>query len=326
MAGLAGNPAGGGKGREEVVDRHQLGARARLQSSRPAGQARDADAALEHIGFAGAQRAVVRAAGAGAAVIAQKQHQRVGGDIFLFETPDDPAHAAVERIHHGQIRPTLGILDGVVFGEQVRGRLERPVRRVPGHVEEEGTLFVAGGDPAVGAGGEKVRGVAGFAHGDAVALPVDAAVALVLEVVDGAVQVPVEMAEAARAGQMRHVGMPEVPFSDYRGLISGGVENVRHGRLGGRQPVGGPGPHHGVPQPEPDGVAARHEAGPRRRAERKRVEAVEAHPLAAEPVDVRRLAFAALVAQVLPAEVVGEEDHHVGALWRRLRAGPPRTR
>jgi hypothetical protein len=65
-------------------------------------------------------------------------------------------------------------------------------------------------------------------------------------------------------------------------------------------------------------VLARLQIGPRGRADRPCIELRESHPLAGQPVDVRRFVEAvAVTRQVRPAEIIGQDQDDVGRALRR---------
>ena len=69
------------------------------------------------------------------------------------------------------------------------------------------------------------------------------------------------------------------------------------------------------------GVTARHQLGPRRRANRHSVKRFQPHAVACELVDIRGLDIAAAITQVRVAKVVGKDDDDVGFRVCGLRDG-----
>ena len=146
-----------------------------------------------------------------------------------------------------------------------------------------------------------------------VAEPVEHAVLVVGEVIQLADHRAVLVVEAALPRPILLVGVAEMPFADDRGLVAGLLEALRHEPLGGVQAVGGDGGNDGGLQAVAERIAAGHQRRARRRAHRLHVELRELRAARGERVDVRRLDVrAAVEADILPAEVVGDDVDDVG--------------
>src|SRR5207244_8890994 len=104
--------------------------------------------------------------------------------------------------------------------------------------------------------GEQKGAVAFIATNLVVAVPIEAAVAQVREVIEGAVVMTVLMIEAAPRRQILGSEVAEVPFAADRRLVAGLPERLRQRALLHRQAVLGPGTDHAALQTLPQGVAA----------------------------------------------------------------------
>ena len=133
---------------------------------------------------------------------------------------------------------------------------------------------------------------------------------------------------AVEAAALRAHGrlVAQVPLARDRGGVAMGLEELRERRgrqahaLGQRHAIA----HDPARPPDPRRVAAGHERHPRGRAHGGAgVEVRQAYALRGEPVERGRAQLGVPVAtQVLVAEVVGQDQHHVGALLgRRGEAG-----
>jgi len=141
-------------------------------------------------------------------------------------------------------------------------------------------------------------------------------VLLVREVVELADQRAVLVVEAALPRPVLAVGVTEVPLADDRGVVAGRAESLRQQPLAGVEAVGVAGEDDRCLQSVAERIAAGHQRGARRRAHRLRVELVHPRATAGQLVDGRRADVGAVVAHVLPAEVVGHDVDDVGLLRR----------
>ena len=106
--------------------------------------------------------------------------------------------------------------------------------------------------------------------------------------------------------------MAEVPLADDGRRVAGLLQGLRQRALLQRQAVLRPRPDHADLQPVPHRIAARHQGGPRRGADRLHVELLEPRARRRELVEVRRLdLLAAVEADVGIAQVVGQDEDDV---------------
>ena len=115
------------------------------------------------------------------------------------------------------------------------------MRGVEGNVEQP--RFTGGGlaNEARRFRSDQIRSVAGLAYRAVVIVPVDFAVALVREVVDRAVIVPVETGEAVRQRQELAARVPQMPFACHDSLpISARRQQLRQRGLPGRKAIARP--------------------------------------------------------------------------------------
>ena len=153
-----------------------------------------------------------------------------------------------------------------------------------------------------------------------VAEPVQHAVLVVREVIQLADHRAVLVVEAALLRPILLVRVAEVPLADDRRLVAGLLEALRHEPFGGVQPVGRDGRNDGGLQAVAEGIAAGHQGRARRRAHRLDVELRELRAARGQRVDVRRLDVrAAVEADILPAEIVGDDVDDVGFAFTRIR-------
>ena len=181
------------------------------------------------------------------------------------------------------------------------------MRRGQGNVEERGTRSVALLQQPHGLVCQEPRRVALFPDRLAVALPVVASAVIVVPVADASGQIAVEVLEAPGLRPVVREGVAEVPFADHHALITGLRQVLRQDLLVEPEPV-----RVVLPDRHVDAQAhrrlARHQAGTRGTACRLDVEAVELDPICGETIDVRRADLAAVIADVLPAEII-RQDH-----------------
>ncbi|MFO0875344.1 MAG: hypothetical protein U0575_15435 [Phycisphaerales bacterium] len=160
-----------------------------------------------------------------------------------------------------------------------------------------------------------------------VAEPVDHAVLCVGEVVDLADQRAILVIEAALTRPVLLVGVAKVPLADDRRLVPRLLERLRKQPFVGREAVGvARGNDRGL-KAVAERIAARHQAGPRRRAHRLDVELLDARAGGGEAIEVRRPDVGTVETDVLPAEVVRDDVDDVGpGRGTDLRDGAARCR
>ena len=288
-----------------------LGADARGDLPRPAHDRRDADAALEHRVLAVVQRRV----GADAprrAVVGAEDDQRVFAQPEFVEGRQDPADPLVEPVHHGFVK-AVGL---VLLEEFLRGGQGR-VRRVEGHLQEEGFARIALPELADGFVGEQ-RGRIPFLRDRLVVTPPvrPPARVEVLEVIQFGPHEAIEMLEAV--AQRPGVGA-EVPLADQRGRVAGLLQG------GGerRRPLGDAllARAHHVDHAETPRHHPGEKRGAGRTADRVAVEALELDALLRQLRQGRRRHPRVMVAHAVPAQVVGDEQQHVDRAGRLLGLG-----
>ena len=225
------------------------------------------------------------------------------------------ADAGVEALDHGGVEceETAVGKDAAVFLDEFERGFERVVRGVEGEVEEEG--FFGGGiaaDELDGFGGELV-GVVAFARDDDRRL-----------VVEGLFYVPKagcadegtpEFVEAVRARPV-FLGVADMPFADEAAAVAGGLQGFWDGDRGvvegedGDVAAGVGAREFG--HTDAMRVAAGQERGAGGRAHRRGGAVVrELHALLGEAVEVWRVDLRAVMTEVSPAEIVGEDHDEV---------------
>ena len=137
---------------------------------------------------------------------------------------------------------------------------------------------------------------------------------LVRKIVDLADQRAILDVETALARPVFGIGVAEVPFADDRGLIARGLQRLRQQVLVGRQAIGVVRRDDRGLQAVAERVAASHQRRSRLRTERLGVEFLEPGAAGGERVDVGRLDVGAVVADVLPTLIVGDDVDDVGRL------------
>jgi len=165
-------------------------------------------------------------------------------------------------------------------------------------------------------------------HGDVLVEVVAGAVRVgrfVREVIDRAAQHSEELVEAV--ARWIELGFPtEVPLADQRGLVARAAQQRRDRRMSVRDPDLRRSPAERLLETHAQAlrITARDERAARGRADRCGcVVARELEPLSREPVEYRRLVVgAAIAAQVAVAEVVGQDEHHVGPRGLLRMRGP----
>ena len=161
--------------------------------------------------------------------------------------------------------------------------------------------------------GDQIGAVAGLVDRLLVVEPVDLSVALVREVVEAPAEVTDEARETALQGVVLPARQTQMPLADEAAVLVAGLgEHLRdESRLGIETVVVVP---HNDPahHPVPDRMPAGHQARASRRADRGHVEPIELDALRGDAVDVGSGDVAAVEADIAPAEVVGNDEHHVG--------------
>ena len=238
---------------------------------------------------------------------------------LLVDRRDDLADRLVHRRDH----PRIGPARLRQLGVRLLVLLRDLVRRVDGverDVEEQRPRRVVLGDPAATASrASRCVLYPSSRRLAVVAMPVEAAVADVGEVVERAVVVAVLVVEPAPRRQVLGPEVAEVPLAADGRLVARLLEGLRQRPLLQRQAVLRPGPDDADLQAVPHRVAARHQGGPRRRADRLDVELLEpCAPAAASLSRLGVLISLAVPADVGPAQVVGQDEDDV-----RPRPGPP---
>ena len=326
------------EGREEVEadDRLTVDLPA-FQPVRPVHDERDADAALEVEALGPAERPVAARDGrvADAAVVAHEDDEGVVVDAVGGEPVDHRPDPAVDRRHHGRVdagAEVFDVGDGVhVLAGRLQGRVGRVVREdeeergvaarvtvdeVDGLVREHVGQVVVDLDhlaPAVdlapGAGARRPVGVEHRLGGAS------------REVRRPAGEQAEVLVEAPRQRLLRRPPA-EVPLADVAGRVAGPAHEVAEGPFVRRQPDLDVAARRVELVAVALGVAAGHQPRPRRAAHRGRdVGGGEPHAVAGEPVEPRRPHDgAAVAAEIAPAEVVGDDENHVGPR-RRLGGG-----
>ena len=351
-----------GQRRVQIGLRHGGGGvRTRLDHPRPPHQERDAVTALVNFALHAAPVAVravavpviprdagvmdvILDAGAEAlharAVVRGEEQQRVVADA-----------GAVEGVEHLADRP-VHLRHQVAVGTEARRAAEAlggDQRHVGSHqreVEEERGFFLRGpvdeGHRLLGQAVEHLFAVeeVGRSGGEPIVADID--FGLLLEVAHQ----PEELVEAAVDGTVRDRAREvdvvvvlrgldprqggkvpaQVPLADRRGAVPVRLQQRAQRRAVGLDQRGDPRQKNASLQPRPPRVPSREEPVARRRADRRRrVRVGEAHALVGEAVDAGRGHRRGRIHRpdVAPAEVVGENDHHVR---RRAGRGPGRVR
>ena len=290
----------------------------------PAGEKRHAEAAFGQAEFVAAVRTVGKVGALGTVVIEFGARAVIGGendegvlrDLEFVERGEHLADAGVETLDHRGVKgeETAVGEDAPVFLDELERSLERVVRSVEGEVEEErffGRDIAA--DELDGFGGELVGVVAFARHGDR------------RLVVERLFYVPKagcadegapEFVEAVRARPV-FLGVTDVPFTDETAAVAGGLQRFGNGDRGvieredGDVAAGVGAGEFG--HADTMRVAAGHERGAGGRAHRRGGSVVrELHALLGEAVEVRRVDLRAVMTEVSPAEIVGEDHDEIG--------------
>ena len=307
------------------------GVTAGRQARRPARQQRRPDASLEHGSLAAAEPGVV--AVAVRSVVDQEDDERVLGETQFVQPRHQSADVVVDVADHrvAACQPVEDLLAGlvgigkrraqvclpVVLQPVLRNVVERAVGRVRRHVGEERPALPGGLLHELERGVEvDVRAVAGrllavsVAKQHRVRVPALAA-GRVGGLADAAAAVNQALLEAL-VHRAHRVGVAQVPLAEDAGGVAGVPELLGDGDLLRL--------HHRPADVGVDGagavvVAARHQRGARRRADRADVEALDLSALRRQGVEVRRPEDrVAGEAEVAVALVVGHDEHDVGWL------------
>src|SRR5690606_9605395 len=132
------------------------------------------------------------------------------------------------------------------------------------------------------------------------------------EIVDRAVVMTEELGEAAPQRVVFHIGMSEMPLAeDAAVFVSGSGQAVSERFFSRIEPALAPRRIDCSHRPVADGVTAGHQPRAGGRADRVNVKAFELDAFGGELVDVRRPYFAAVEADVVKTEIVGEQDDDV---------------
>ena len=142
-----------------------------------------------------------------------------------------------------------------------------------------------------------------------------------------AVEAPGQRPGGARRGHVRLVLGGQVPLADGVARVAGRAQDLGQVAVFARRlaPVAGIAdrqvghPAHAAAMV----VAAGQQAGPGRRAQRRRVEVREPDPAGRQAIDHRRLDVGAVAAQLRVADVVEHDEKHVGRPGRRGRLRRP---
>jgi len=209
--------------------------------------------------------------------------------------------------------------------DQCFWRLQRTVGRVEGDIEEERLRRVPTRDDAGCLRADQVRAVALFMQGLAIALPIDASEPCMPVVVDLPEEMAVEVVEAAAIRRMTDMGMTQMPLPDDGRLVTRLSKRLGEQLFARGQSEIIPLPDHSENQTRSQGGSTREQRGAGRRADRLRVESIELDALSSEGIDVRRLDRSTVIADVVPPEIVREQDHDVGRTRRAGTRGPEQS-
>lgn len=194
--------------------------RARRERARPARERDHAHRALVERVLALAQRPVVAAEVRIGSVVAREHEQRVLARPASIERRDDPADRAIEARHllgasPARLRERLSIQ-----ASAIDRRLRRRVRHVERDVEEQRRVERLRADHALGFARDQLGRVAGLDRRLAVAMPVEAAHALVRVGVDQTAVGAVVVVEPAGERQVAALALPEVPLAEHHGVVA----------------------------------------------------------------------------------------------------------
>ena len=245
--------------------------------------------------------------------------------VAFVQRVENAADLDIHRVNHRGIGAARLVGDrGILVEVFLRGLIRR-VRSCEGEVQEQRRFWILLVDQPNGFVPEEGRVIALLLDNLVVPVPVLDAVRLVLEMIDLADQRPVELVEPALPRPELGLGMAEMPFADQGGVVSHLFERLRQQPLVGRKAVLAARRDNRGLQPVAQGIAPRHQSGPRRGAHRLSVELEELDSGFGEAVEVRRLDVGTVEADVFPAQVVGNDvkDVRQGRLLRRRPALRP---
>src|SRR5262249_5743678 len=131
-----------------------------------------------------------------------------------------------------------------------------------------------------------------------IAMPVEAPVALVSEVIKRAVIMSILVQKSALRRQIGSLKMPQVPLAANGREVTRLLQRLRQRPLLQRQSILGPRPHDANLQAVPHRVAPRHQSCPRWRTDGLHIERFEPSTSSRKLVDVRRFDLAAMKADV----------------------------
>ena len=197
------------------------------------------------------------------------------------------------------------------------------MRRQKGHIQEKRFCLV----PLTNIGRHLVRQQEGLVtiivDGHAVALEVlPSLIGKRRVIADLGVQVTVKMIKAPVVRVIGHLGVAEVPFSHHGSLITRRLKRLGKEMLIRVNSVDIPGHDHAIGNTEADRVAARHQRRPGRGTYRCGVKAVEFHAFGRQAIQRRRVDIPAVKTDIIPAQVVCDNDKNVWALIRRCELRP----
>ena len=276
-----------------------------------------------------------------AAVVVGEDDDGVPAEVETVERRQDAPDAGIDPLDHRDVvGPGVGVgverrhvLAAIAGGRWLIRPLIGPVRRVVGHVDEDGARAVLLED-ADGAIGDQVGHVAGDLDRPIVLEQIGVhrrvGAGGVLVVVDEAALEPEELVEAMGVRAVLRLP-PEMPFPDEGGVVAGAFEQPRQRRRGRGEPA-----LRILLRPDAERrlervallVAAADQAGARRRAGGAvGVEVGEPDAVPRQAVDVRRLDVRRAVdAEVAVAGVVRHDQDDVRAVRRRRSRGLPDRR
>ncbi len=288
------------------------------QTTRPNGESGHTYTAFVDAAFLIPERGVV-ADGRVGAVVGGEDNERFVAEVFALERGQDAADRVVHVRDHRDVRAAFLVGDMDELREPRLGGLERRVRGVEGNVKEQrfraATVFLDGCDRLVR---DEIGGVAFFAEGAILAMPVEAAVTLVRKVVGHAEIKTVLVFKPACGGEMCGRPIPEMPFAGNRGDIAGLAQRLRESACGERKTVHRFRLDDAELEPEPHRIQTGHQCRASGRADRLNIELLKSHTRRGELVQVRRLYLFAAVADVRVTLVVGQDENDVGP-GQRLR-------
>ena len=143
----------------------------------------------------------------------------------------EPAHSAIEGVHHGGVGAAGLVLNVGVAREVFFGGLHRGVGCVVGSEEKPWRLFLLSVEPREGFVGEEVGDVGRGKFGHGLAVFFEVIFFGSGEVVVVAVEHAIEVVEASHVG-MKGGALALVPLANESGGVSGGFEVIGEGVLG----------------------------------------------------------------------------------------------